>query len=248
MKKILAYIRFLVFTGATLGIYGVWFITSFLIPNKQYWRQLAFELWARSFVVIARMKIEIVGTPPKPPFFLVSNHLSYVDVAALRAVVNGVFVAKHEISTWFVAGRIIRDMGAIFIDRTNRRDIPRAGKAIINRIDAGEGVIIFPEGTSTKGEEILPFHSSFLAFASNADLPVCYASISYKTPEGHPHASEMVCWWDDTEFLTHLLRLFTLPGFTAVITFGKEPIQNADRKLLAADLWSKVNEKFVPVV
>ncbi|MBK7704183.1 MAG: 1-acyl-sn-glycerol-3-phosphate acyltransferase [Acidobacteria bacterium] len=70
-------------------------------------------------------------TPPKPPFFLVCNHLSYVDIPTLRCVVEGVFVAKREIRDWPVAGRIISDFGQIFIDRTNRRDIPRAGTRIV---------------------------------------------------------------------------------------------------------------------
>ena len=89
------------------------------------------------------MKVEVVGIPPKPPFFLVTNHLSYTDVAALRVAAKGVFVAKGEMETWFLAGRIVRDMGTIFINRQNRRDIPRAGREIINRLNDGEGVMIW---------------------------------------------------------------------------------------------------------
>ncbi len=74
------------------------------------------------------MNLELVGTPPKPPFFLVSNHLSYVDIPVLRLAANGIFVAKSEIKDWFLAGAMIRNMGNIFIDRKNRRDIPRAGR------------------------------------------------------------------------------------------------------------------------
>jgi 1-acyl-sn-glycerol-3-phosphate acyltransferase len=143
------------------------------------------------------MKIEVIGTPPKPPFFLVCNHLSYTDMAALRVAANGVFVAKSEINTWFLAGRIVRDLGMIFIDRENRRDIPRAGVEIMKRIESGEGVIVFPEGTSTKGDEVLPFNSSFLEFAARCDIPVSYAAISYRTPADEPPASLIACWWDD---------------------------------------------------
>ena len=78
---------------------------------------------------------------------------------------------------------MVRDMGNIFIDRRNRRDIPRAGEEIIQKLSEGEGVIVFPEGTSTKGEDILPFNSSFFEFAARTDLPVSYVSISYRTPE-----------------------------------------------------------------
>jgi 1-acyl-sn-glycerol-3-phosphate acyltransferase len=194
------------------------------------------------------MEIEVIGEPPKPPFFLVTNHLSYVDIAALRATVEGVFVAKVEVRDWFLAGRIVSDMGVIFIDRKNRRDIPRAGEQIIERLNAGEGVIVFPEGTSTKGEDILPFNSSFLEFASKTDLPVSYASISYRTPAGSPPASMMICWWEDISFMAHLFRLFTLKSYTAILDFGDESVVNPDRKQLASELHRRVREKFIPVL
>jgi 1-acyl-sn-glycerol-3-phosphate acyltransferase len=248
MRNIRAAVRFVLFVGSTLGLYSAWAVGRLFIPNKQYWRQMAFSAWTRSFCRIAGMKIEVVGEAPKPPFFLVTNHLSYTDNAALRAVVTGVFVAKSEIQDWFLAGRIVRDMGNIFIDRKNRRDIPRAGHLIIDKLNQGEGVIVFPEGTSTKGEEVLPFNSSFLQFASETDLPVSYGSISYATPAGEGPASDMVCWWEDISFAAHLFRMFKLSGFTATITFGEEPVLNTDRKELARELRDKVTEHFVPVV
>jgi 1-acyl-sn-glycerol-3-phosphate acyltransferase len=174
--------------------------------------------------------------------------VSYVDIAALRATVQGVFVAKVEVRDWFLAGRIVRDMGVIFIDRKNRRDIPRAGEEIIQKLNDGEGVIVFPEGTSTKGEDILPFNSSFLEFASKTDLPVSYASIAYRTPDGEPPASATVCWWDETTFIQHLFRLFTLSRYTAILDFGEESIVNPDRKQLATELRQRVKEKFIPMI
>jgi 1-acyl-sn-glycerol-3-phosphate acyltransferase len=247
MRSILSGIKFVAFVAATLGLYSAWFIGNPFIPNKVYWRQLAFGLWTKSFAWIAGMKIDVVGRLPQPPYFLVCNHLSYVDIAALRSAIVGVFVAKAEIQSWFLAGRICRDMGVIFIDRANRRDIPRAGAQIIERLNAGEGVIVFPEGTSTKGEDVLPFNSSFLEFAARTDLPVSYASISYETQPGDPPASDMVCWWEDITFVAHMLRLFRLRRFTATITFGEEPVLNVDRKALAAELRTRVRESFVPV-
>src|ERR1700741_632954 len=98
MKYVRATIRFVLFIVATLGLYTIWFVLRFLVPNKIYWRQLAFEFWTKSFVWISGMEVEVIGEPPKPPFFLVANHLSYVDIAAWRATVEGVFVAKVEVS------------------------------------------------------------------------------------------------------------------------------------------------------
>ena len=212
------------FVTSTLGIYGVWFVLRIFIPNKIYWRQVIFAAWTSAFTRISKMTIEVVGSPPNPPFFLVTNHLSYTDMAAIRAVVKGVFVAKAEVETWPLAGRICRDMGTVFIDRKNRRDIPRAGELIIERLDAGEGVIVFPEGTSTKGEEVLPFNSSFLEFAARKDIAVHYAAITYSTPPGEMPAHIAACWWEDISFFAHLWRLFKVTGYTATITFGETPI------------------------
>ena len=248
MRQIRAVIRYILFVVATLGLYSIWFFLDFFIPNKVLWRQIIFHNWAKSFVWVSRMRVEVVGNVPQPPFFLVCNHLSYTDVGALGSVVKGVFVAKGEMESWFLAGRIVRDMGTIFINRQNRRDIPRAGREIIKRLGEGEGVIVFPEGTSTKGEEILPFNSSFLEFAAQKDLPVSYAAISYQTPAGEMSAAEIVCWWDEKSFGEHLWHLFQLKEYTAIITFGEEPIHNANRKILARELHDKVKEKFIPVV
>lgn len=248
MKNVRAAIRFALFVIATLGLYWIWWVLAFFIPNKQYWRQVAFGYWTSSFVWLSGMSIEVIGTPPRPPFFLVSNHLSYVDIGALRAAVTAIFVAKSDIKDWFLAGRLVRDMGNIFIDRTNRRDIPRAGAEIIAKLNEGEGVIVFPEGTSSEGEEVLPFNSSFFEFAAKSDIPVSYVSVSYRTPEGEPTASEAICWWDDTSFLAHMFRLFSVSGFTAVLNFGSEPVLNTDRKALANTLHEKISESFVPVI
>jgi 1-acyl-sn-glycerol-3-phosphate acyltransferase len=87
-----------------------------------------------------------------------------------------------------------------------------------------------------------------MEFAARTDLPVTYASLSYRTPRGQPTASESVCWWDDTSFLRHMLRMFSLPGFTAILDFGEVPILNTDRKKLAGELRERVRERFIPVL
>ncbi len=247
MKHLRAYARFLLLLNVTFGVYGLWFLIKIFVPNKLYWRQTALEMWAKAFVRIAHITVEVVGTPPKPPFFLVSNHVGYIDIPVVRSAAKGVFVAKHDIKEWFALGKMIRNMGTIYVNRAVKRDIPRAGDEVIERLSTGEGVIVFPEGTSTKGNLVLPFNSSFLAFAAKSNVPVSYLSITYRTPEGEPPPSEAVCWWDDTPFLTHMLKMLSIQRFTAILNFGEGPIVNHDRKQLASELRERVNQSFVPM-
>lgn len=248
MRNLRAAIRFITFLAATFGLYGTWWVGAFFIPNQLYWRQIIFRTWARWFVKISNMRIEIIGTPPHSPFFLVCNHLSYVDIPVIRAVVEGIYVAKGEIKNWFLAGKMVGNIGNIYVNRQCKRDIPRAGLDVLKALERGEGVIIFPEGTSTKGEKVLPFKSSFLEFAARTDLPVHYASISYQTPPDEPPPSYSVCWWDDTTLIEHLWRFFQLREVKALISFGQNPIHNKNRKDLAKELWESVSENFIPVL
>lgn len=248
MRNLRATIRFLALLAATIALYSTWYLGHFFIPNRIFWRQIAFELWSRAFIRIAGMRLEINGAPPKPPFFLVSNHLGYIDIPVIRSAAKGVFVAKHDIKDWFFAGRMIRDMGTVFINRENRRDIPRAGSEILKRLEDGEGVIVFPEGTSTRGEEVLPFNSSFFEFAARGGVPVCCVAISYQTPAGELPPSEAICWWDDTPFLKHLFRLLSVKSSVAILNFCTETISATDRKELAARLRERVAERFIPIL
>jgi 1-acyl-sn-glycerol-3-phosphate acyltransferase len=95
MRYICATFRFILFFCMTFGIYSVWFIGSFFIPNAQYWRQVVFRKWSDIFLRIAGMKIDVIGEPPKPPFFLVTNHLSYMDIPTLRSVAEGGFCCQR---------------------------------------------------------------------------------------------------------------------------------------------------------
>ena len=103
-----------------------------------------------------------------------------------------------------------------------------------------------PCGT-TSGAHVSPFKSSLLELAAQRRIPVHYASVSYRTPPGAAPAQRAVCWWGEMTFPRHLFELFQLPEFAARVTFGARPIQAADRKALAQELWSAVNAQFISV-
>jgi 1-acyl-sn-glycerol-3-phosphate acyltransferase len=247
MSTLLSYAKVGALILSTLALYTLWLTGRLFVGRAPRWRRFIYRVWARIFARLLRIRVTVVGTPPVPPFFLVANHVGYVDIPAVRSAVEGVFVAKSEISGWPVVGTIIGDMGTIYINRASRRDIPRAGAEILESFDRGEGVIVFPEGTSSDGRQILPFNSSFMEFAAKAGIPVHHVTIHYKTGEGHPPASTAVAWADETPLHRHMARLFGMKGFDAVLTFGAESVSSSDRKELSRMLEEAVRENFRPL-
>lgn len=210
-------------------------------------RNRVFRTWARGLCRAFGLQSRVEGVPPRGQFFLIANHVSYVDIVLLASYVDIAFVAKSDLRHWPALGRIFEAADTIFIDRSKKRDVVRVMQLVGKEIDRGLGVLVFPEGTSGKGDQLLPFKPSLLEFACTRDLPVHWATLYYETPAGQPPASRSVCWWGDEGFGPHYRRLIALPSFTGVLRFGEEPILHADRKELAVALREKMLEKFVPI-
>jgi 1-acyl-sn-glycerol-3-phosphate acyltransferase len=158
-----------------------------------------------------------------------------------------VFVSKAEVRDWPGIGWLARRFGTIFVERGRKRALPETNRRIDEALADGEGVVVFPEGTSTRGDQVLPFRPSLLAPAAERGLPVRAASLHYSTLEGDAPASLAVCWWGDAPFLPHLRGLLALRGIEARIAFDSGPVQESDRKELAEKLRRKVNLLFRPV-
>ncbi|MGE0126556.1 MAG: lysophospholipid acyltransferase family protein [Blastocatellales bacterium] len=215
---------------------------------RRRWRKIIVNGWGRSLAAILGMRVRTIGEPPRPPFFLVSNHLSYVDIIAYAACLECVFISRSDIADWPGIGLLARGVGTIFINREKLHDIPRVIAEINEALDEGLGVILFPEGTSGAGDRILPFHASLLDPAAKANYPVSFASISYRTPPAEAPAYLVVSWWGDMTFTPHVRELLKLSSFDAFIKFGSHAIRADDRKALARSLWSAVNDQFTPMV
>jgi len=252
MKRLRATLKILLVSLWTVGIEVTLHVgLLFTLPSPRLaarWRSFILKTWSRGLLIICGVRCHTVGDPPETPFFLVSNHLSYVDIAVLGSVVGGVFVAKAEISDWPAVGFLCRSVETIFIDREVRREIPGVMREIERQLGYGRGVILFAEGTSSAGASVLPFRPALLEPAARTGLPVSYAAVSYQTPEGEPPAHLAVCWWGGMPFAPHALELFKLRRIDATVVFGDRQLQGGDRKILANELRSAVLNSFQPVV
>ena len=183
-------------------------------------------------IVLGAMGIQyrVEGTPPTGSTLIAANHLSYLDIVIVSAALPASFVAKQEIGNWPFFGPLSKMGGAIFVDRSSRASAWETADEMNQRLAGNVPVVLFPEGTSTDGSDVLRFHSTLFAPAVEAALPVVPAAVFYeRTVEG---TERDLCWFGDEAFLPHLLRVLRVEGFTAVVRFGT-PETYPDRQTAA---------------
>lgn len=168
---------------------------------------------------------------------VVANHLSYLDIMILGAVMPCFFVAKTEIANWPYFGKAARTGGTIFINRRSRASAVDVARQISERLSLPIPVLLFPEGTSTDGSKVLRFHSSLFEPAIGSSSPITAAAVRYVLHDGS-HERDL-CWFDDALFLPHLWRTLGVSGFAAEVKFG-EPRLYTDRRTAAEATHDKV--------
>jgi 1-acyl-sn-glycerol-3-phosphate acyltransferase len=194
-------------------------------------------LWARGSLALLGLRRVTHGAPMRLPGAVVANHASWIDVVALQAASRVFFVSKAEVAGWPVIGAIGRAIGTVFIER-RAAEARRQTEALHARLERGDRLAIFPEGTSSDGLRVLPFKSAlFAALVApelRARLWVQPASVVYRPAHGLPPA--FYGWWGDMDFAKHLRMLLAHSrGGTVEITFHA-PLRAADlpdRKALA---------------
>jgi len=196
------------------------------------------------------LKIKVVGKPPVAPFFLVTNHLGYLDIAVLASQLDCTFVAKSQVASWPLFGALASLSGTLFINRESMRDTERVNGHIAKHFLSGGSLVLFPEGTSSNGEGVLPFRPSLLHYPCDNSMPVHSATLKYTIKNGADQksagtnsanpAAQIMCWWGEMTLWPHLVELFSTRGLEAEINFSGITHYHTDRKDLATQLQAEV--------
>ncbi len=208
-------------------------VTILLVPpylavlpfHKRAARAVAL-VWYRLVCWMLGLRIRAEGLPAeRRPTLFVSNHVSYLDIPVLATLINGVFVAKAEVANWPLLGFLARIGRTIFIERT----ASQAGRQRerMSRQIAHDDLILFPEGTSGNGREVLPFKSALFSVAkhdaASTGIWVQPVSVAYVAGrDGRPLTGDRqdhYAWFGDAALVPHLSRVFTLPGAEVRVTF-----------------------------
>ena len=240
--------RISIYLGVTLALIGV---QALLLALKSPLAAEFPRLYHRMCCRILGFRIAAKGAPSeRGPTLFVVNHVSYIDITILGALIRGSFVAKSEVARWPLFGMLAKLQRTVFIDRRAHRTAAQRG-AIASRLAAGDGLILFPEGTSSDGNRVLPFKSALFSAAESAigDAPVVVqpVSLAYVRLNGVPMGRlyrPFFAWYGDMEMAPHLWTLLGFGVVTVSVEFHEPVLASAfpSRKALAAHCRSVIAE------
>lgn len=201
--------------------------------------------WSKICCRLLGYRVHVLGNIPTGGVFLAPNHLGYADIPALTSVVPCFFAAKSEVASWPIFGWGASLFNHFFIERKSSRSWLKQSRKIADRMCSGWNVCIFLEGTSSGGNAVGKFHSSFLQPAINAAVPVVPVALKWKSENPLINVSEDIAYWKDHNFGAHFFRHAGLNGVEVDIVFG-DPLTTAgkNRKDLCEEVHCAVSRLY----
>jgi len=206
-------------------------------------------LWHRSVAWVFGIKIHVHGCRAQSPHgvMLAANHVSWLDILALGATGPVSFIAKDDVAAWPVFGWLAKWQETIFIARDRRASTRKQISAIGARLDDGDTLLLFPEGTTSDGNVVYPFKSAHFGAvgitgeAANGHPIVQPVAIAYTRWHGMPMGRfdrPLAAWPGDLELIPHLTHILRDGVLDVDVVFGAPTTiaPGADRKALTRQM------------
>lgn len=208
-----------------------------------------FTLWFMGIEVMRDIK-ELQG---RENYLFVSNHLSYTDILVICAYYPACFVTSVEMRDTPFLGPICKLAGCVFVERRNKKNLGQEVKEITDALKNGLDVVIFPEATSTNGEEVIRFRRPLFKAAIDSQTPIKPLTINYRYLDGTPVTLEnrdKVFWYGDMTFPDHLWGLFHIGQIQVNLTVGESLAvgYEEDHGVLAEKSHGRVQSHYRPVL
>ncbi len=224
-----------------------------LLPGrmKVSFAQFYWAMFTRLIGIEVRVIGKRTGNKDGRPIVFVSNHSSWVDIPVIGGMLDGCFVSKGDVASWPLIGTIARLGRTVFVSRS-RAATGREREAMRATLQAGDNLILFPEGTSSDGSRVLPFRTAFFAIGElrpgedASQLPIIQpVSVVYDRLGGLPagRASRPIfAWYGDMDIASHFWRLTQHIGLRATVLLHAplDPADFMDRKALSQAVWQIV--------
>jgi 1-acyl-sn-glycerol-3-phosphate acyltransferase len=239
MRQLLAFWKLIRMTGhVTRGLLTVWLRFPKLTAAQKQERVM---VWSQQLLECLAIRLIVKGSPPATgPVLLVANHISWIDIASVHAVCYCRFVAKSDLKRWPVIGTLTAGIGTLFIERESRRDAMRVVHHMADSLRAGDVLAVFPEGTTSDGSSLLPFHANLTQAAIVAQVPVQPVALSFLDAISG-EISLAPAYAGDDSLLRSVWRTLSAPPLSVVVTLGElQQAGDRDRRAWTADLQAAV--------
>ena len=253
------------FVHVALGLLYALLTFSWIGPRG---RDAAIMAWSRILLLIIGVRLESKGLPPahspssfRPPrngtgvvgeglgSLLLINHTSWLDVFSIAAVVPARFVSKAEIGRWPLFGWLAIVVGTLFVERGRRHAVVRTNQALAERLRSGQVIGLFPEGTTTDGSRLLPFHANLVQPAIDLGAPLRPLGVRF-TQRGE--FSRAAMYIGEMNLMQSLWRVVTAPYLTVELNWlppidpppsNRHAAANAARSAIARALGVPLEER-----
>ena len=181
---------------------------------------------------------------------VISNHMGPLDILVLAVALPMAFVSRHDLAQWPFVGIMARVGGTIFANRKLRVTTKFLVQEMAYHLKHGDHVLVFPEGTSSDGDQLLPFKSSVFEAPLMAGSQILPVNLSYETMNGRPFNAEtrdIVCWYGEMEFIPYIWGLLGARSIGVHITFNPVIAPAESRKKTAVITHDVIKEKFKPI-
>lgn len=215
MSRLRLALRLPLVVGLLLG--GLFTVLLLFPLGGPRFHRAAIRRWSRMLVGACGVTVVFRGSPQAALLadlpagsFVVSNHVSWMDIFVINSQCPAAFVAKAEIAAWPLVGTLVARTGNLFIERGKRHAVHRLIEHIGESLNAGGRVAVFPEGTTSDGLRLLPFHANLVQAAVRAQAPVVPVGLRYFDRAGQP--SQAIQFVGDTTFVDSMMAVLSAPG------------------------------------
>jgi 1-acyl-sn-glycerol-3-phosphate acyltransferase len=229
-------------------LHGMWTIKRHFAAATADQRAQHVSTWAQSFLKILDVRLHTTGSAVRSgPLLVVANHISWLDILVMLAVQPVRFVSKREIKAWPLIGWLATNAGTLYIERASRRDAMRVVHQIAAALTVTDDlqpsiIAIFPEGTTSDGSVVLPFHGNLIQSALSAGAPVQPVTLRFLDADTGT-ISLTPAYIDDDTLISSVWRLLSSAPVQAHVHFAEpEHAQGRDRRAWAADLQRRVEQ------
>ena len=251
LLKLAAFLSLWVVFFVLVAIVHLW-ISILGLPNR--WKILS--RLNRNYTLLLRLilniKVTIAGDEgqlERGGYVIIANHVSYVDGIVLGSIFPIVFVSKREVKKWPIVGQWNVLCGTIFINRQRKNEVGALVREMTRKLRQEANILLFPEGTSTNGEKMLPFQTVPLAAPLRSRSIIVPVTLAYTTIDEQPVTAvnrDFVYWYGDMDFVTHFWNLLGQRGVEVLVTLQPKiecfryADNSAGRKKLAEDCYNRV--------